>query len=318
MREYLLWAMLCLVPMTAFAQPPKPRATVGAYYFDGWSGEGEHISKLLQTKYADRKPLWGWKDDTTEIMQKQIDYCADHGIAFWAFDWYYPEGENKTTPLNNALDLYLKAPNRQRLQFCLLVANHSGFRIGPKDWDACCQRWIELFKQPTHLQVGGLPLLVFFAHDELRKAFGGVEGVHQAFESLRTKAKEAGLPGVAVAACTGPQGNLDDFVRSGYTLLTGYNYALGWLNGGKEEPFQKLMDGSDAFSISSPQKRRCPMSRSLRSDGIVARGKKTRSRPTRCHRGIPTARPSRSRTLYGWASAGWRSIPTRPRPNGSC
>ena len=46
---------------------------------------------------ADRKPVWGWKDDTVEIMQKQIDYCADHGIAFWAFDWYYPEGKNKTS-----------------------------------------------------------------------------------------------------------------------------------------------------------------------------------------------------------------------------
>ena len=234
-----------LIVSTTEAQQPKPRAMVGAYYFDGWSGQGDHISKLLQTKYADRQPLWGWKDDTIEIMQKQIDYCADHGIAFWAFDWYYPEGENKTTPLNNALDLYLKAPNRQRLQFCLLVANHSGFRIGPKDWDACCQRWIELFKQSTHLQAGGQPLLIFFSPGELTKAFGGVEGVRQAFETLRAKAKEAGLSGVSIAACTGPEGKLDGFVRSGYTLLTGYNYPLGWMNGGKEEPFRKLIDGSE-------------------------------------------------------------------------
>jgi hypothetical protein len=28
------------------------------------------------------------------------------------------------------------------LKFCLLVANHQGFRIGPKDWDACC-RWLD-------------------------------------------------------------------------------------------------------------------------------------------------------------------------------
>ena len=253
----LLWVIACVaIPLTAQAQQPKPKATVGAYYFDGWSGQGDHISKLLETKYADRKPLWGWKDDTVEIMQKQIDYCADHGIAFWAFDWYYPEGENKTTPLNNALDFYLKAPNRQRLRFCLLVANHSGFRIGPKDWDACCQRWIELFKQPTHLQTGGQPLLIFFAPGELKQAFGGVEGVRQAFESLRAKAKAAGLRGVSIAACTGPEGNLDDFVRSGYTLLTGYNYPLGWLNGGKEEPFRKLIEGSerifDQFAEKTP------------------------------------------------------------------
>jgi hypothetical protein len=58
---------------------------------------------LLKTEFADRKPVWGWKDDTVEIMQRQIDYCADHGIAFWSFCWYYPEGETKTTPRNNAL-----------------------------------------------------------------------------------------------------------------------------------------------------------------------------------------------------------------------
>ena len=185
------------------------------------------MTKLLETEFADRKPLWGWKDDTVEIMQKQIDYCADHGIAFWAFDWYYPEGKTKTTPLNNALELYLKAPNCQRLKFCLLVANHAGFRIGPKDWDACCDKWIELFQKPTHLRLDGQPLLIVFSPDELQKAFGGVEGVRKALDSLRAKAKKAGLPGVAVAACTVPGKHLADLARSGYTILTGYNYPLG-------------------------------------------------------------------------------------------
>lgn len=253
------WASVCLIaviPTIAEAQQPKLRATVGAYYFDGWSGKTNHITKLLETEFADRKPVWGWKDDTVEIMQKQIDYCADHGIAFWAFDWYYPEGQNKTTPLNNALGLYLKAPNRQRVKFCLLVANHQGFRIGPKDWDVCCQRWTELFRQPTHLRLDGQPLLIFFSPGELQRAFGGVEGVRKALDSLRAKAKKSGLPGVAVAACTGPGGHLNDLARSGYTLLTGYNYNLGWQSGGGSQPFRKLIEGNERifeqFAESSP------------------------------------------------------------------
>jgi hypothetical protein len=124
-RRWAAWAVACLVvliPLTVQAEQAKPkvRAMVGAYYFDGWSGKTNHVTKLLETEFADRKPVWGWNDDTVAIMQRQIDYCADHGIAFWAFDWYYPEGQNKTTPLNNALGLYVKAPNRQRLEFCLL------------------------------------------------------------------------------------------------------------------------------------------------------------------------------------------------------
>jgi hypothetical protein len=239
--------LVILIPATTHAQQAKPTAKVGAYYFDGWSGKTDemHMTKLLATEYADRKPVWGWRDDTVEIMQKQIDYCADHDIAFWAFDWYYPEGKDKTTPLNNALELYLKAPNSKRLQFCLLVANHAGFRIGPKDWDACCEKWIELFQTPTHLRLDGQPLLIFFSPDELKKAFGGVDGVRMALDSLRAKAKKAGLSGVSVAACTGPGGHLADLARSGYTILTGYNYSLGWMNGGGSQPFRKLIEGNE-------------------------------------------------------------------------
>jgi len=246
----LVWsiAFLCLalIPVTAHAQQAKPKATVGAYYFDGWSGKTEaiHLPKLLQTEYADRKPVWGWRDDTVEIMEKQIDYCADHDIAFWAFDWYYPEGKTKTTPLNNALDLYLKAPNCQRLKFCLLAVNHAGFYIGPKEWDACCDKWIELFQKPTHLRLDGQPLLIFFSPGELQKAFGGVEGVRKAFDSLRARAKKAGLPGVSIAACTGPGRHLADLARSGYSVFTGYNINGGWMNGGGSQPFRKLISDS--------------------------------------------------------------------------
>jgi hypothetical protein len=243
----ILTCLLAAIPPAVQAQQPKLRATVGAYYFDGWSGHTNHVTRLLETKYADRQPVWGWRDDTVDVMQKQINYCADHAIAFWAFDWYYPEGENKTTPLNNALGLYLKAPNCQRLQFCLLVANHAGFRIGPTDWDACCLRWIELFRQPTHLRLDGQPLLIFFSPEELKRAFGGAEGVRRALETLRTKARQAGLPGVAVAACTGPGGHLSELADSGYTLLTGYNYNLGWLSGGGSQPFRKLIEGNEGI-----------------------------------------------------------------------
>ena len=245
----LVWsiAVICFVLISAIAhaQQATPTAMVGAYYFDGWNGKTNHVTKLLETQFGDRKPVWGWNADTVEIMRKQIDYCANHDIAFWAFDWYYPEGKIKTTPLNNALDLYLKAPNCQRLKFCLLVANHEGFRIGPKEWDACCDKWIELFQKPAHLRLGDQPFLIFFSPGELQKAFGSVEGVRKAFDSLRAKAKKAGLPGVSIAGCTGPGNHLADLARSGYSIFTGYNINGGWMNGGGSQPFRKLIADSD-------------------------------------------------------------------------
>ena len=157
--------------------------------------------------------------------------------------------------------MYLKTPNRDRLKFCLLEVNHDGFRIGPKDWDACCRIWIDLFRQPTYLRLDGQPLLIFFSPGELQDAFGGVEGVGKAFASLRAKAKEAGLPGVAIAACTGPGEHLTDLARSGYTLLTGYAYATGCMNGGGSKPFRKLIEATAGSSTSSPSRRRSLTSR---------------------------------------------------------
>ncbi|MGA2256220.1 MAG: hypothetical protein ABSG53_16345 [Thermoguttaceae bacterium] len=80
----IAFVFLAAFAVTTHAQQARPKATVGAYYFDGWSGKTDdiHMTKLLATEFADRKPVWGWKDDTVEIMQEQIDYCADHDIAF--------------------------------------------------------------------------------------------------------------------------------------------------------------------------------------------------------------------------------------------
>ncbi len=74
-RLIVFACLAILFPLTAHAQQAKPKATVGLYYFDGWSGKTDniHMTKLLATEFADRKPVWGWRDDTVEIMQQQID-----------------------------------------------------------------------------------------------------------------------------------------------------------------------------------------------------------------------------------------------------
>jgi hypothetical protein len=205
------------------------RAKAGAYYFDGWTTGSPHITERLKTEFGDREPVWGWNDDTLQIVEQQIDYAADGGLAFFAFDWYYPEGPEKKCPLNTGLNLYLKARNRTRLEFCLLVANHSGFRIGPKDWDAVCDIWTELFKQPTHLKIDGKPLIIFFSARELLNSFETTDTLKSAFNRLREKTRSAGLEGVQIAACAtpGPRwdwDNLNLLASAGFDCFTGYNY----------------------------------------------------------------------------------------------
>jgi hypothetical protein len=255
----------CLLAAAALAAQ-QPRAKVGAYYFDGWSGQTNsiHLTDRLKTEFASRQPIWGWLDNTLPIMQQQIDLAADHGIAFFSFCWYWPEATDKQTPLNNALGLYLQAKNRDRLEFCLLVANHGGYRIGPNEWEFVTDKWIELFKQPGHLKVDGKPLLIFFSARELKNAFGSSAGVHRALDRMREKAVAAGLKGVCVAGCCtpGPEygwDNLDDLAAAGFDLFTGYNYpGAGAQPDVKQQTFASLIAGHEGIWESFARKTKVP------------------------------------------------------------
>ena len=242
------------------AAPASVRA--GAYYFDGWTAGSSHLTPRLRQEFFDREPIWGWQDDSLPVVEQQIDCAADHGLSFFAFDWYWPEGADKHTPLNTGLDLYLQARNRQRLQFCLLVANHGGSRIGPGDWEAVTDIWVRLFREPTHVKVGGKPLLIFFTPRELRNAFGSSAAVKAAFDRLDAKARAASLEGVCIAACATPGptnkwDNLTELKAEGYSCLTGYNYhGYPFKGPDKIQPFARMTEGHqdiwNRFAAASP------------------------------------------------------------------
>jgi len=257
----ILASAFCLVTLTFVllfpAHAGELRAKAGAYYFDGWTGAYPyHITKRLTNEFFDREPVWGWRDDSLEIVEQQIDYAADNGLSFFAFDWYYPEGPEKKSPLNTGLELYRQAKNKNRLEFCLLAVNHGGFFIRPPDWEAVTDIWAELFKDPMYLKVNGKPLLILFGPNELVGNFGGHEKMREAFDRLREKARTAGQEGVSIAACAAPgaRDNSEDHQRlaaSGYDILTGYNYHR-YLTDGKTriQSFEWLIKGHElAWSI---------------------------------------------------------------------
>lgn len=245
MRVPIVAWILCCSALACAA----PKAKLGAYYFDGWTSKTNHLKPRLIHEFADREPVWGWYDDSLTTVEKQIECAVDGGISFFAFDWYYPEGPEKRSHLNTGLDLYLQARNRDRLEFCLLVANHGGFRIGPKDWEAVCDLWVPLLKHRGHLKIAGKPLLIFFSPQELVTAFETTASLASAMDRLQRRARAEGLPGVEIAACAtpGPEKRWSDLQRlaaSGFTCFTGYNYhGYGSRGRGKEQPFDAMVDG---------------------------------------------------------------------------
>lgn len=217
-----------LVAANCYSQ--KNNVTVGAYYYDGWSGlVPDNLTRKLMDSFPERKPVWGWVTSDANVMQKQIDLAADYGISFFCFDWFFPNSRLytiATNPTNRALKFYLDAPNKNRIKFSLLVVNTGGQTIRPKDWNKCVAAWIDILKDKQYLYVDGKPLISFFSHKTLLDNFGSADAVHAALDSFRTACVQAGLPGITIAAGVSPlKQQMDTAKMCGFDMLTGYNYS---------------------------------------------------------------------------------------------
>ena len=224
------------------------RAMVGAYYFEGWAGRNRHadgpnepwarnapthLTRRMVEEFPERRPIWGWRDDSREIMERQIDVAADHAIGFFAFCWYWHDDGRPINadaiaqdPKHTGLELFLKAVNNRRMKFCLLVANHHGFEImGTDSWKQAADFWMPYLKHPRHVTVDGKPLVIVFDH-----AGGDKAG----FAYMQEAARRAGLPGIAIAGCHGAS------PETGYTHRTHYNVVPGYTAGSEQHPYSEL------------------------------------------------------------------------------
>lgn len=243
----LLWVLAFVVVFDATAQDKK--VTVGAYYFDGWAGRNRHaddpnepwaknapshLTRRMVEEFPDREPVWGWRDDDLEIMERQIDLAADNGIEFFLFCWYWRDNGGSINPsaienlsLHTSLNLYLRAKNKHRVKFSFLVANHQGSEIkGADNWEKAAEYWMKYFKDPQWVTVDGKPLVVIFSA-------GGIDD--ESMARMQAVAKKAGLPGLSIAGC----GNTQD---KDFTHRTHYNIVPGYSAGSEEHPYSELVE----------------------------------------------------------------------------
>lgn len=188
---------------------------IGAYYFDGWGTDksSAFTSKLLN-QYPERKPIWGWRDDSLEIMERQIDIAAENGIDFFAFCWYWADDMGafnekavKSKPAHISLDLFLKAKNKNKMKFCIMIANHDGARIqGEENWRRAVDYFADnYFKDPQYFCVDSNPVLIYYLPQE----------PHNHLVAMREEAVIKGFKGLYTMSCGY---NLD-----GYDAMTWYN-----------------------------------------------------------------------------------------------
>lgn len=265
----------------------------GAYYYDTWYKKTPQWTDRLLGEFSGREPLWGWLSDSVESMEKQIDYAVSGGLDFWAFDWYYPEmkdedfipakqalaelektgfikSKNSDSSYyrepNYALERFFNSKNCDKLNFCLLVANHDGHHgswlLRNDRWEDACEYFIHYMSKPNAVKVDGKPLIIIFNADLMVDSMGGEENVRKGLEYLHDLCVKRGLGGCVVAASFYAFRNDRDDVDNtpslwrdytvklknlGFDAVTGYNYSRHFRldeNGNKyyEYPFDALSE----------------------------------------------------------------------------
>lgn len=186
----------------------KPQVLV--YYFPNWHiasettihydvREGEwKVVQAMKPRFPDHKqpkvPLWGYEDECDlGVMAKKIDAAADNGISGWIWDWYWrDEGPFLQSALEQA---FLKAPNHERLKFCIMWANHSP--VTEQTFIQATDHIIrEYFPLTNYLKIEGKPYFSLYEFHTLIRGLGGVEVTRLALEDFRARTIRAGYPGL--------------------------------------------------------------------------------------------------------------------------
>jgi hypothetical protein len=237
---------IVIVSLFPIVKGKKQKYIVGAYYFDGWTGAyANHITKKLVDSFSVREPKWGWLTSSQKIVNEQIIEASNAGLSFFSFCWYLNSSKKPNKePLNNALNYFRHSPIRDKLKFCIMVANHQGYEIEKNDWNIVSKDWLVLFLDKAYLKVDDKPLLIFFSLSSLITKFGSCENVKIAFDSLRYSAVKLGLKGVSFAICTNSASitNIEQAANCGFDIFTGYNYhSAGYNKSQQKIPIDSLI-----------------------------------------------------------------------------
>ena len=215
-------------------------------------------------------PAWGYEDEADPtVMARKIDAAADHGFDAFIFDWYWYEGPFLERALNEG---FLGAPNRGRMKFALMWANHDwkNFHPGNRDtanykitfpwttrrdtipyvWDYLIEHYLT---QPNYWKINGKPYFSIYAISRFIAQMGGVEDAAEVLADFRARAKAAGLPGLHLNAVgldmldRSPQSAArhDQVVKAGFDSCTSYNCVClseKWMQEFPRVDFQEMAD----------------------------------------------------------------------------
>jgi virginiamycin B lyase len=197
---------------SADSSSATPTARVGALYFDGWGGPltNYHFAGLARPgnlggppngQFPDRKPLYGWRDDSVETMRTQLAWARQAGIGFYLFEWFNPAYNNPDDPLNGALNNYMTLKDHNGVGFALSYNVGGGGNVTIDQLPAVANNWVTQYMlKPDYVRINGKPLLYVLERNDFANLYGDHNGVNNAIDVIQNAAKAHGLPGVYIVA----------------------------------------------------------------------------------------------------------------------
>lgn len=228
MKKFATLAWIVLLSFYASAQ--QKEYEVAVYYFPNyhpdsinaqWHGKGWtewEVVKAAKPRFKGHEqpkvPTWGHFNEADPVWAaREIDLAADNGIDCFIYDWYWYSNTGRY--LHEGLeDGFLKAPNRNRLKFALMWANHDWLNIQPATfdnarvkltegevskelWDTISTYIVEkYFKEPNYWKIDGKPYFSIYEIITFINGLGGMEEARKAIQLLDEKTRKAGFPGV--------------------------------------------------------------------------------------------------------------------------
>lgn len=295
-KIFALLAWMVIAGFYANAQ----KYEVAVYYFPNyhpdsinarWHGKGWtewEVVKAAKPRFKGHEqpkvPTWGYFNEADpKWAAKEIDLAADNGIDCFIYDWYW---YSNTGPyLQEGLEKgFLKAPNRSRLKFALMWANHDWLNIQPATfdkgrvkltegevtkelWDTISTYIVEkYFKQPNYWKIDGKPYFSIYEIITFINGLGGIKEAQKAIQLLDEKTKKAGFPGVhlnvmswmvndgmvkAISGAAAPANAKEMLGELNAESVSTYCYIHHFSNWGKNDfptiPVQKVFEASKDY-----------------------------------------------------------------------
>ena len=278
----ITFLLVCAVAPPAFSAPqaapeenrPSRPAVVAVYYphwhaYDhgsAWKGEGWTEWDELKAAVArfpghhqPLKPLWGYFDESDpKWTAKEIDLAADHGIDVFLYDWYWYSGVRN---MEEALEQgFLKAPNRGRMKFALMWANHDRVDSFWPEYGKPRNVWLRshhseadlirvidygiehYFREPNYWRVQGRLFFSIYHPDRFVKELGGAAKTREIFQRIDQRLRRRNLPPMHWNAMVTSPSESEPMKAAGFRSTTRYNVnTAGKARADGTEDYQDIM-----------------------------------------------------------------------------